>query len=202
MEERKAIFSLKSICLITGASKGYGKCVAVRFAELLPQGSVIVIVARNEQGLKNTSLQIRDQCPKVRVKIKAMDLSTASKTDYESMLQDIFKDNISIGEFEQSIIVHNAGSLGDVTISMSAQTQDETLQRYWRLNLTSFTVLNAVWHQQLSDVILKQRLVIGITSICALQPFKSWGIYCAGPIIFIVMKITLNLCNVGFEQNF
>ena len=180
MEERSPIFDLKTVCLITGASKGYGKCMAVRFAALFPPGSLLLLVARSKEGLSNTLKQIKDICPKIEVRIHVIDLSSASKIDYELMLKNALPDNGLQHGFEQSIIVHNAGLLGDVTIGMSAQTDDDALQRYWRLTLTSFTVLNAVWHQLLNNVGLKQRLVIGITSICALQPFKSWGLYCAG----------------------
>ena len=179
MEFRVDCFTLKSICLITGASKGYGQSVAIKFAELLPPSSMIIIVARNEAGLQKTkSLMERKCCDKI-VRLFVMDLSIASRIDYERMLKESMGD-ITSTDFKQSIVIHNAGSLGDISIGLSAQTEDESLQRYWKLNLTSITVLNAVWHQFFSQVTLKQRIVVGISSICALQPFKSWGIYCAG----------------------
>ena len=179
MDSRKDSFSLKSICLVTGASKGYGQTVAVRFSELLPMGSVMIIVARNEAGLQKTKQQIEKLCCDKTVRLTVMDLSSASRVDYERMLKETLKD-VQLSNFEQCIAIHNAGSLGDISVGLSSQTEDDSLQRYWKLNLTSFTVLNAVWHQFFRGVALKQRVVVGISSICALQPFKSWGIYCAG----------------------
>ena len=179
---RTDVFSLRTCCLITGASRGYGQGIAVCFAEQLPPKSCLVLVARNEQGLKKTQSVIAERFPHIHVRIKALDLSTARKADYESLLHDAFTENGlgALDTFEQSMVVHNAGSLGDVSLGMAEQSEEESLDSYWRFNLTSFTVLNAVWHQFFNKTSLKQRVVIGVSSICALQPFKTWGLYCAG----------------------
>lgn len=58
--ERLNIWSLRTFCLITGSSRGLGKRMAVRFAQLLPQNSVIVLAARDSKGLTTAKQNIEE----------------------------------------------------------------------------------------------------------------------------------------------
>lgn len=65
----------KVFLLITGASRGIGKQIAESFGELLGDGSMILLIARNENGLKETAKNI----PKgIEVRIEGVDLGTAT----------------------------------------------------------------------------------------------------------------------------
>lgn len=42
----------KAVCIITGASKGFGKCLAKEIAALFKPGSVLILVARSADKLQ------------------------------------------------------------------------------------------------------------------------------------------------------
>ena len=175
------IFSLKSFCVITGASKGFGQCMAIQFAKKLAADSVLLLMARSIDGLEKTRHQIAENCPDVKVKIQGVDLAEQDTAAFESILQQVFKECcVSPSDYEQGIIVHNAASLGDVTKKLGEQDDVVSLGKFWQLNLTSLVALNTAFLKFFTEQNMKQRLVMNISSICALQPFRSWSLYCSG----------------------
>ncbi|KAK8384281.1 hypothetical protein O3P69_009210 [Scylla paramamosain] len=108
-----------------------------------------------------------------------MDLATAKAMDYEATL----KDHLGTGQSTppgQALLFHNAGSLG--TVKYLREMDDATrLSTYFDLNISSVILLNAAFMRLISTlsgkVIVK---VINVSSLCALEPFKSWGLYCTG----------------------
>lgn len=51
---------------------------------------------------------------------------------------------------------------------------------YWALNLTSMLCLTSTFLKAFPDSPGLSRIVVNISSLCALQPFKGWTLYCAG----------------------
>ena len=176
------VFSLRTFCLITGASKGFGASIAVRFAARFPKDSVLLLMARSEDGLAKTKSLIGDQSPGIKVITVSVDLAKADSSHLDRIISSTLSElsPSTVKAFEQAVIVHNAASLGDVSKLFTEQDVDEDLHEYWALNLTSFILLNNVFLKHFPKQSVKQRVVIGISSICALQPFKSWSLYCAG----------------------
>jgi len=182
--ERLNIWSLRTFCLITGSSRGLGQRMAVRFAQLLPKDSVIVLAARDSKGLATTKKYIEEVRNDIRVCISAMDLAETTETTLEDSLNTILTElKSSPAEFQQAFLVHNAASMGDVSSLFTGHIDSEVLNRYWRLNLTHVVILNSVFWKKFDICSIRQKLVINITSICAKQAFKSWSIYCSGKLI-------------------
>jgi len=175
------VFSLRTFCVITGASKGFGASIAVRFAARFPKDSVLLLLARSIDGLARTKSLIEAESPHIKVFTIGVDLAKADSSHLDRIISDTLSDLSSTSStFEQATIVHNAATLGDVSKLMSEQCVDEDLHEYWALNLTSFILLNHVFLKHFPKQLFRQRVVVGISSICALQPFKSWSLYCAG----------------------
>lgn len=183
------VFSLKSFCIITGASKGFGKCMAVKFATLLPPTSVMLLMARSHDNLQKTKCIISKIAPDVRVRIVPVDLGEIDKTAVFEILTQTFTElDVHPGSFDQAMIVHNAASLGDVSRNMAEHNNSSSLHNFWQLNLTSLLVLNSVFLEHFTESNTKHRLVMNISSICALQPFRSWSLYCSGKSIVVGVR--------------
>jgi len=179
--ERLNIWSLRTFCLITGSSRGLGQRMAVRFAQLLPKNSVIMLAARDNKGLTTTKKNIEEVRHDINVYIWAVDLSEVTETTLEESLNAILTESRSSpAEFQQAFLVHNAASMGDVSALFTGHIDSAYLSRYWHLNLTHVVVLNSVFWKKFDISNVRQKLVINITSICAKQAFKSWSIYCSG----------------------
>lgn len=186
--ERLNIWSLRTFCLITGSSRGLGQRMAVKFAQLLPKNSAIVLAARDSIGLTTTKKNIEEIRDDVSVYIWTVDLAEVTETTLERSLNTILTElGSSPAEFQQAFLVHNAASMGDVSALFTGQTDSTYLNRYWRLNLTQVVVLNSIFWKMFDISSVQQKLVINITSICAKQAFKSWSIYCSGKLVFVVL---------------
>lgn len=176
-----SVWSLRTFCLITGASRGFGHRAAARFAAKLPDGSFVLLAARDSSALAGLKSTIEAESPNVRVRTWSTDLAELDETKVDGFLRDVFTEySFTPKDFDQAVLVHNAASLGDVTRLTSQQASVADLDSYWKLNLTSMVVLNSVFWKKFGASDVRQRVAINISSICAKQPLRSWAIYCAG----------------------
>ncbi|KAG7157766.1 sepiapterin reductase-like [Homarus americanus] len=163
--------------VVTGASRGLGAAICEGVAGVVDSGSLILGLARSSQGLNDTAHKVQQTNPNVKFIPVVMDLEKASKEDLEKVLGEYLK----VGQDPPptcSIIFHNAGSLGDLVYLRNHKDSDH-INSYFTLNISSVVLLNAVFLEmvsQLPDVAVE---IVNISSLCAIQPFKSWSLYCA-----------------------
>lgn len=171
----------KTFCLVTGASRGLGRGIAIKFAEKFKAGSLLVLVARDLAKLEETKSLISATCCGVKVSCQTVDLGKPNAESYEKLIAQVLADHkVSPTDFEQAIIVHNAGSLGNISKKTAAMDDVDEFRDYLDLNVTSVVCLNAKFLQAFSADKVKRRVVVNITSLASFHPFKSWGQYCTG----------------------
>lgn len=78
------VLSGKVFLVITGASRGIGRQIAITFGSLLQEGSHILLLARNLNNLQEIAKKISS---KITVHTVSMDLGEATKTDFEGELK-------------------------------------------------------------------------------------------------------------------
>ena len=175
------LFNYHTFCLITGGSKGFGRCIAIRLAAQLPKNSVMLLLARSSDQLLKTKALIEESTPGIKVKVIPIDLTNANNNDFEDCLNSTFTEfKVNPAAFQQAVIVHNAASMGDVSKRVREITDKQMLQDYFSLNLTSMILLNNIFLKHFNEESVESRVIIHISSICALQPFKTWSTYCSG----------------------
>ena len=160
----------KALILVTGASRGLGQAISVEMCQL--NNPTLVLISRDLDGLQKTSEMCLNMNNKCSVVLKQLDLNSASKEDLRSTVQDLDQD------FDTLVVVHNAGSLGNQGTKVLDFDQASAMQDYFNLNIVSVMILNSVVFKQFKDV--KNKHVINISSLAALQPFETWGFYCSG----------------------
>lgn len=164
-------------CLVTGASKGLGRTIAVQFCREAKQDSVFLLLARNKDVLEETKRQMLEKNNSINIIIKVIDLSQPNSDHYRKILMDSLQYvKMSPGNFDHSILVHNAGSLGDISKNGQTLSDVQELRNYFDLNLNSVIILTSAYLQ----LFLKNRVIINISSLAALKPFKGWHLYCTG----------------------
>ncbi|XP_011297833.1 sepiapterin reductase-like [Fopius arisanus] len=163
------IFSGKVFVLITGASQGIGRQIAITFSGLLGKGSKLLLLARSEKGLKETAGNI----PKgISVDFQGIDLSLATA----GQLSEIIEKSVESVQLDRVIIVHNVGTMGD-TSKLTVDMDDfEEWRKYYDLNVFSPAVLNSVAMKLFREKV-ERIFVVNITTFSAL---KSAGYYCSG----------------------
>jgi NAD(P)-dependent dehydrogenase (short-subunit alcohol dehydrogenase family) len=151
------------VALITGASRGIGAAVAVRFAA---EGAHVVLVARTVGGLE----EVDDQVQKAggRATLVPMDLTDYVKID--QMAAALHQ------RFERlDVLVGNAGMLG--TLSPMGHIEPKEWERVIGVNLTAnWRLIRAM------DPLLRMSeagRAIFVTSGVARGVFPYWGAYAA-----------------------
>jgi NAD(P)-dependent dehydrogenase (short-subunit alcohol dehydrogenase family) len=120
--------------LITGASDGIGRALAVHVAEL---GAKVILHGRNIKKLENVYDQIEGIPSAPKPSIAVMDLATATSESYRSLADGLDEE---FGHLDG--LVHNAGILGD---RFSIEQYDAVKwQQVMHVNLTAVFALTQV----------------------------------------------------------
>ena len=154
------------IALITGASRGIGKAVAIRFAT---EGAHVILVARSKGGLEETDDEIRKATENQgKVTLLEMDVSKFEQVD---MLGPTLSERFS----RLDILIGNAGQLGELT--PLAHMDDKV----WANTID--TNLNANWHLiRTTEPLLRLSngaRALFVTSAAGQSERPFWGAYAA-----------------------
>ncbi|OXB75819.1 UNVERIFIED_CONTAM: hypothetical protein H355_009452 [Colinus virginianus] len=164
-------------CVITGASRGFGRSLARLLAPRLGPGSLLLVLARSEEPLVRLAAELRDSCPGLRVECVAAELSSD-----EGLRKAVgaVRELLPGGPQGRLLLVNNAGSLGDISKSFLDLTDPDEINTYMAFNVTSALCLTSSALQAFGTRPGCSRTVVNISSLCALQPFRSWALYCSG----------------------
>lgn len=163
----------KTLVIITGASRGLGQAIAVQMTENITFPT-FVLISRALEDLRTTEKLCKEKNDKSQVILGQKDLNRAKIEDFN----EFFDKFVDFKEFESLVLVHNAGSLGNQGTKIVDFDNSDEMQAYWYLNVISVMLLNSAVNKRLKG--MKNKLVINISSLAALQPFETWGSYCAG----------------------
>lgn len=152
----------RPVALITGASRGIGKGLALAFAE---DGFQIALVARSINDLEKVAEEVRNSFDVPCLCVPA-DLSKSdSISGIVKMVLDKFK--------RIDVLINNAGMGAFGTLDVSV----ETFEQLFAVNLRSPFLLM----QQIVPVMIQQGtgLVVNISSRAGKIGFAEWGAYAA-----------------------
>jgi len=184
----ETIFVRKSFVAITGASRGFGKAIAVKFAQKLPSSSVFVLLARNVSDMEGVRNEMQALVKDLKVYVKAFDQGNMDQGVFNDIIQNIITEyKINIQDFQQAVIVHNAVSMGDVTKLATQMTQVSTVKSTFEINVSGMILLNAAFFQVFSDS-SKSRLVVNVTSDNTTNADPSLSLYCSGTVLLRLIK--------------
>lgn len=170
------VLSGKVFLLITGASRGIGRQIAISFGSNLEEGSHVLLLATNLNALQETAKHIPSN---VSVDTISIDLSNAT----EDKLSDIIKQSLknkSVAQFDQVVLIHNVGSMGDLTKKTNDMTDINVWRSYYDLNVFGPAILNGVVMKIFNEVANTKKVVINISSLLGIEPTKSTCYYCTG----------------------
>ncbi|XP_006880946.1 PREDICTED: sepiapterin reductase [Elephantulus edwardii] len=167
----------RALCVLTGASRGFGRALAPLLASLLAPGSMLVLSARNEEALQQLEAELGAKRADLRVLRAPADLGTeAGLQQLLGVLRELPKPE----GLQRLLLINNAASLGDVSKYFVNLSDPAEMNNYWSLNLTSMICLTSGILKAFPESPGFSRTVVNISSLCAKQPFKGWTLYCAG----------------------
>jgi 3-oxoacyl-[acyl-carrier protein] reductase len=176
------------VAMVTGASRGIGRSVALRLAE---EGANVALIARGAEGLETVLSELRERFPERRVFGGACDVS--SSKDVASLVERVVAE---MGRLD--ILVNNAGVTRDnLLLRMSEQEWDEVMGT----NLKGlFNVTKAAARQMLRS---RSGRIINITSVVGLIGNAGQANYAAskGGAIAFTFSLARELASRGITVN-
>lgn len=85
-------------------------------------------------------------------------------------------------EFDRLVIIHNVGTLGDISAYTNDMTDLAAWHNYFDLNTFGPAILNGVVMNIFNEDTNTEKTVINISSLFALKPERNTGYYSAGRI--------------------
>lgn len=163
--------------IVTGASRGFGQQIAQLVAsdedgifQTTAPGSLMILMSRDEDGLAKTKQLVEQANSGFQVKVVPIDL--ANTQHMKVVLDDTL--NTCGGDFEHSLLFSNAGTLGDPHKLLPEYDDIDELENIYKLNVVSPSYVVSKFCKHFKD---SHRYVINTSSLAAIQPFRSTGLY-------------------------
>ncbi|XP_056320470.1 sepiapterin reductase b [Danio aesculapii] len=171
----------RAVCVVTGASKGYGRTLALQISCLLKPRSVLLLVSRTADQLnqlKQDIVSLHAAHTDLQLDVRCVQADLQEPDGVQKTIQETR--NTLITDIEHLLIINNAASLGDVSRCAVSFTDPCEVSRYLALNVSGVLSLTAGLLQAFPPAVGLRRTVVNISSLCALKPFPSWVLYCTG----------------------
>ncbi|XP_058492504.1 sepiapterin reductase b [Solea solea] len=165
----------RGFCIITGASKGFGRSLAHEVSHLLEPGSVLLLVARSGSLLEELKEEIYSFTDKQQLAVHCV---TADLSTREGVTETVrLAKQEAVNELDHVLLINNAGSLGNIS-SFGSFTDIEKVNSYLTFNVSSALALTAGLLQVFPCRADLRWSVVNISSIFALKALPSWVLYC------------------------
>ncbi|XP_011688803.1 PREDICTED: sepiapterin reductase-like [Wasmannia auropunctata] len=162
----------KVFLLVTGASRGIGRQIAITFGSMLEEGSHVLLLARNKEGLKEVAKSIPSN---VKVCTISADLSKSTDTILKEFISESLRGTTS-NAFDRVVLIHNVGFIGNVFQTLNDIVDLNIWREFYDVNFHVPAILNAVVMNTFNSKAIK-KTIINITSPLAIQPLVCLGQY-------------------------
>ena len=172
------MYSGKCVVIITGASRGFGREIAELITSqedgILPSlsgGSRFILMSRDQPGLEQTKeLLTNVGGANVQVDVVPVDFSDISEANkvVNETLSGCSKD------FQDAFLFSNAGVLGDPSKLLPDYSDMVEMGKVYNVNIVSPSYLIARFCKYFES---SKRHIVNTSSLAALQPFRSTGLY-------------------------
>lgn len=153
------------VVLVTGASRGLGRAVAVAFAR---EGADLAICARGRDDLEATATA----CRGLGADVLAVSADVADPGDRERLVA------LTLDRYGRvDVLVNNASTLGPTPLPLLADTDPEAFEEVVRVNLTAPFLLA---RSLVGGMLMRgSGLIVNVSSDAAVNGYPGWGAYSA-----------------------
>lgn len=188
-----SMLKLPTLGIISGASRGIGRAIAIELAKKVDPASTFYLTARSMESLEETAHVIKRDVDK-KLDIRCVSIDMSDERSVSGFNKSIFSNVGDISRFSHAVLVHNAGSIGIIDKKARELHDISAIQNYFFFNMTAPITLTSAFLQHLANNHSKLRkTVVQITSLSVTAPQKSMHLYCTGKagreIFFRVMAL-------------
>jgi NAD(P)-dependent dehydrogenase (short-subunit alcohol dehydrogenase family) len=152
-----------AVAVITGASQGIGKALAIGMAE---DGFDVALLARNKEKLLSVADQIRKINPNSKVLVLECDVG--DETSVQKCISEVYS---SLGTV--SILINNAGAVAQGSLVEDSSVFEKLL----KTNLLGAFLVSREIVKQMKEQ--RSGYIINISSVCGKVGFSGTGMYSA-----------------------
>ncbi|OQR84979.1 sepiapterin reductase [Achlya hypogyna] len=175
------------VVLITGASRGFGRALALAFAQkraLLADNLVhIHLWSRDAAGLAETARLVAAEChgdTATVVEVTTTQVDFGARDDYVAKI-DGFLAATEVLAPSQVVLVHNAGSLGEIGLAQDLSSV-AMMQEHMEVNVSSVMWFNKrfldVFGTRTTMAAGPGHVIVNVSSLNAIEPFATCNTYC------------------------
>ncbi|KAJ3320565.1 hypothetical protein HDV06_005188 [Boothiomyces sp. JEL0866] len=164
----------KNLVLITGASQGFGKELALVVAKsfIVNGPTEVILAARSVPNLELTKSEFSNINPSPDISISTFQLNYES----ERLENDIYELLSKLSEnYKRIYLFNNAGTLGKLDHVRNLSYQD--ILSNVQINLTGPLFMTGKILEKYDQN--SKITIVNVSSLAAIQPFDTWGLYCA-----------------------
>ena len=189
------VLSKKSVCIVTGATRGLGRSIALMFSKKLPPGSLLILLSRNID-LLNEVVSVIQQRVEIRAIAAVFDQGSCNQDTFNNLITDCMtKAEVTPNVFEQAILINNAGTLEPLEFMRDLDNIAD-MSIFFQTNLVGCIALTAKFLQLFKSSLMDSRIIINISSLAAVSPMKSWALYCMGGYFLISFIIMITMWSI------
>ncbi|XP_010793536.1 sepiapterin reductase b isoform X2 [Notothenia coriiceps] len=167
----------RGICIITGASKGFGQALGYQVSRSLEPRSVLLLVARSGPLLQEMKEELQSATEEQQLVVHCVAVDLRTKEGVDETVRVARQE--AVDEIEHVLLINNAGSLGDIAKFETFTNPDEALPS-WVLYCTAKAARNMMF-----SVLAKEQQHVKVLS------------YSPGPMDTDMQKEILRLTNVN-----
>ncbi|KAG0200283.1 hypothetical protein BGX28_006590 [Mortierella sp. GBA30] len=185
------------LVIITGANRGFGASLAHAYIEYSGADAVsFVLVGRNQHGLEKVLSDLHHAASKAGVAFKGVVIGDVDLAHVDHLNSNLGRIQSAVADLRdeaarcnnvvtKSVLVNNAGSLGDLSKTAKEFNWQEA-RGYLDFNVVSLVGLCSSFLKDTLKAFPKEKypdhktVVVGISSLLAVQAFPNWGLYAAG----------------------
>ncbi|CDW58435.1 Sepiapterin reductase [Trichuris trichiura] len=169
----------KTLCVITGASRGIGKAISLKLVSHLGPKSHVILLARDQKALEVVRVEALSKATDVSISILPLDLSNVNKELYHTALNRAIEETCT-ARFDLALLIQNAATVGPIDLPALQLTNVDLVRDYFDLNVTSFIIFNNVFFALCDEHFAKERVAVNISSGASYLSIPSLHLYSAG----------------------
>ena len=145
----------------------------------------MILIARSAESLAETAHLVKQRCNggsgSITITVSCHEMDLSDLDTIPEKLQQIL-DPLSGVAYESCWLVNNAGSLGPLGLASSLGSGLDNMKALRKA--VDFNVTSSIWlSSQFTKVFLPSVplvRIVNISSLCAIEPFPTMSVYCAG----------------------